>query len=89
MDAERQDPRNTREFVALWNVAKEEHIGRRVDEVLDDLTRRGLLPALSSTQRDMLGQALLLAGDPAAGPVAALQYLETFGSHTSEHPPGA
>ena len=88
MDSERQDPRNTREFVAMWNEAKEEHLVQRVDEVLDGLARRGALPTLSPVQRDMLAHALQLAGDPGAGPSAALQYLESFGSQPSGNPPG-
>jgi hypothetical protein len=88
MDSERQDPRNTREFVALWNEAKGEHLGHRVDEVLDALSRRGVLPVLTSAQREMLAHALQLAGDPGAGPSTALQYLETCGSRPSGNPPG-
>ena len=88
MDQERQDPRNTREFVALWNEAKGEHIVHRVDEVLDGLTRRGVLPALSQAQRDVLAHALQLAGDPAAGPTAALHYLESLGAPSPKPSPG-
>ncbi|HYC32894.1 MAG TPA: hypothetical protein VEB59_11450 [Gemmatimonadales bacterium] len=88
MERERQDPRNTREFVAMWNEAKEEHLVQRLDEVLDGLSRRGALPALSATQRDMLAHALQLAGDPGAGPAAALSYLESFAVRASANPPG-
>jgi hypothetical protein len=89
MEQERQDPRNTREFVALWKEAKEEHLVQRVDEVFDGLARRGLMPALSAAQRGILAHALQLAGDPDAGPSEALHFLETFGSQPSDDPPGA
>ena len=89
MDQERHDPRNTREFVALWNEAKGEHLGHRVDEVLDGLARRGVLPVMTQAQREVLTHALQLAGEPGAGPSAALQYLESLGSQPLGNPPGA
>lgn len=89
MDQERQDPLNTREFVALWNEAKGEHLGHRLAEVLGSLAARGVLPPLSERQRSLLAQAIQLAGDPAAGTPVALQYLETLTGDGSGSPPGA
>jgi len=89
MDQERQDPLNTREFVALWNEAKGEHLGLRLAEALTGLTARGVLPALSERERSVLAQAIQLAGDPAAGTPVALQYLETLTRDGSGSPPGA
>ncbi|HEU5040097.1 MAG TPA: hypothetical protein VFT84_04705 [Gemmatimonadales bacterium] len=89
MDQEQQDPLNTREFLALWNVAKEEHLGHRLAEVLDRLAGRGILPAMTEAQRAVLAHALQLAGDPAAGIPEALQYLETIAGDPSGSPPGA
>ena len=78
MDAEPQPPLNTREFLALWNVAKEEHLVQRFTAALAQLAARGVLPVLSEGQSATLAHALHLAGDPAAGPLVALQYLETL-----------
>ena len=83
MDREPQHPLNTREFVALWNVAREEHLVNRLDAVLRDLAARGVFPALSAAQVEALAHALQLAADPAAGTAAALQFLGTLAS-----PPG-
>jgi hypothetical protein len=89
MDQEQQDPLSTREFVALWNVAKEEHIGHRLADTLGALTQRGVLPPLSESQRSVIAHALQLAGDPAAGIPAALQFLETLPGEPSGRPLGA
>ena len=89
MDQERQDPLSTREFVALWNVAKGEHLGQRVVEALDRLCAGGVLPPLTERQRSIVAQAIQLAGDPAAGPPVALQYLETLAGDPAGSPPGA
>ena len=89
MDQEHEDPLSTREFVALWNVAKEEHLGHRLDETLQGLVRRGVLPPLNESQRSVLAHALQLAGDSGAGIPAALQYLEMLSGESTGKPPGA
>lgn len=78
MDRDDQPPLNTREFVALWNVAKEEHLVQRVTAVLGRLSERGVLPPLTEAQAAMLAQAVQLAGAPSAGPSVAVEYLETL-----------
>lgn len=88
MDQEPPHPLNTREFMALWNVAKEEHLVQRTVAVLDRLGRRGVLPALSNAQAGILAHALYLAADPKAGPAVALQYLETLAGEDPENPAG-
>lgn len=79
MDQDPQHPLNTREFVALWNVAKGEHLVQRLGAALARLVERGVLPPLSQAQTDIVAHAVQLAGDPAAGPTVALEYLETLG----------
>ena len=78
MDREPEHPLNTREFVALWNVAREEHLVGRLNAVLADLAGRGAFPALTAAQVEALAHALQLAADPAAGTAAALQFLGTL-----------
>jgi len=89
MDQEPQHPLNTREFVALWNVAKEEHLVQRLMVVLARLAQRGVLPALSEAQSVVLAHAIQLAADPAAGPPVAIQYLETLAGEEPGNHPGA
>jgi hypothetical protein len=90
MVEEPQNPLNTREFVALWNVAKEEVLVQRVTAALARLARGGALPPLTEAQSGMLAHAIQLAGDSAAGPLVALQYLETLtGGESSGSSPGA
>ena len=78
MDREPQHSMDTREFVALWNVAREEHLTQRLSVVVDGLARRGVWPPLSGEQVEVLAHALQLAADPSAGPAAALQYLDAL-----------
>ncbi|HUF36675.1 MAG TPA: hypothetical protein VMN37_12040 [Gemmatimonadales bacterium] len=90
MDREKQQPLNTREFVALWNEAREEHLGQRLTAALAALALRGVLPPLSETQIAVLAHAVQLAADPSAGPPMALQYLETLaGDPAPGDQPGA
>ena len=89
MVQEPQHPLNTREFVALWNVAKEEHLVQRVTAVFARLARRGLLPPLSEAQGGILAHAIQLAADPASGPAVALQFLETLAGEEPPSTPGA
>jgi len=79
MDRDKHQPLNTREFVALWNETRDEHLGQRLTAALAALSRRGVLPPLSEAQSTVLAHAVQLAGDPSAGPHLALQYLETLG----------
>ncbi len=78
MTQESQHPRDTREFMAMWNVAREEHLARRIAGLVRRLSERGVLPAMDEAQGGVLAHALHLAADPAAGPAAALQFLESL-----------
>jgi hypothetical protein len=78
MDREPEQPLNTREFVALWNVAREEHLVGRLTTVMGELAGRGVFPALSAAQVEALAHALQLAADPTAGTAAAVQFLGTL-----------
>jgi len=90
MVEEPQHPLNTREFVALWNVAKEEVLVQRVTAVLARLAQGGVLPPLTEAQAGTLAHAIQLAGDATAGPLVALQYLETLaGGESPSSSPGA
>jgi hypothetical protein len=89
MVQEPQHPLNTREFVALWTVAKEEVLVQRVTAVLARLAGGGVLPPLTEAQSGILAHAIQLAGDPAAGPLVAIQYLETLAGEESPGSPGA
>lgn len=88
MEEDPRHPLNTREFVALWNVAKEEHLVQRLGGVLGRLARGGVLPAMNERQVTVLAQALHLAGDPSAGLPVAVQFLETQVHVEGESPPG-
>ena len=89
MDQGPQHPLNTREFLTLWNVAKEEHLVQRVSAVLTRLAQQGVLPPMSEAQGSVLAHAIQLAGDPAAGTAVALQYLETLAGEQPINRPGA
>jgi hypothetical protein len=89
MVQEPQHPLSTREFVALWNVAKEEHLAQRVTALLTRLVERGVLPPMSEAQCGVLAHAIQLAADPAAGPPGALQFLETLAGEEPPSNPGA
>jgi hypothetical protein len=89
MAEEPQHPLNTREFVALWNVAKEEVLVQRVTAALARLAQGGILPPLTEMQGGILAHAIQLAGSPAAGTSVALQYLETLAGEDSSNSPGA
>jgi hypothetical protein len=83
MDREPHHPLDTREFVALWNVAREEHLVQRLATVVRGLEQRGAFPALTGAQIEILAHALQLAAEPSAGPAAALQYMETLAGEPS------
>ncbi len=83
MDEEPSPLLNTREFVARWNVAKEEHLVQRFTAVAAALARRGVLPPLSEAQGAILAHALQLAAEPGAGPPVALQYLEALAGESA------
>jgi hypothetical protein len=89
MDQGPQQQLNTREFLTLWNVAKEEHLVQRVSAVLARLATQGVLPPMSDAQGAVLSHAIQLAGDPAAGPAVALQFLETLAGEQPINRPGA
>jgi hypothetical protein len=88
MGEDPQHPLNTREFVALWNVAKEEHLVQRVGAVLTRLAQRSVLPPLTETQAGVLAHAIQLAGESSAGPLVAIQYLETLAGEEPTNSPG-
>jgi hypothetical protein len=78
MDREAQaSPANTKEFVALWNTAKEEHFVNQLVPVLPHLfSGSGTVdPERGEWAARHLVRALYLAEMPEAGVPAAVDYL--------------
>jgi hypothetical protein len=72
-------PRDTREFVAQWNAATEAHLVHQLQQVLDDMVAKGIVPNLTHTEIErltpMLVRALQIAAARDGGAHAAIQYL--------------
>jgi hypothetical protein len=68
MEGETKRPRDTREFVARWNAATEEHLVHQLQGVLANLARQGVMPVLSEEQLARLSPLLVHAFQAAAGP---------------------
>jgi hypothetical protein len=79
MDGDVKRPQDTREFMARWNAATEEHLTHQLQGVLDALVQGGTLPSLTPPQSarlaPMLVQAFQVAATPDGGAHAAIQYL--------------
>jgi hypothetical protein len=79
MDGDAKRPRDTREFMARWNAATEEHLTHQVQAVLEGLVRGGMLPSLTPQQTarlaPLLVHALQVAATPHGGAHAAIQFL--------------
>jgi hypothetical protein len=72
-------PRDTREFVAQWNAATEAHLVHQLQQVLNDMVAKGVLPSLSQPEIERLApmfvHALQVAAARDGGAHAAIQYL--------------
>jgi hypothetical protein len=70
-------PANTREFVALWNTAKEEHVVSQLVPLLPHLFSEPvrLDPERAEWAARHLVRALFLAANPESGVPAAVAYL--------------
>ena len=79
MDGDTKRPRDTREFMARWNAATEEHLTHQLQHVLETLVQGGTLPSLTPRQTarlaPMLVHAFQVAATPDGGAHAAIQYL--------------
>ena len=69
---------DTREFVAQWNAATEAHLVHQLQQVLNDMVAKGVLPSLSQPEIERLAPMFVHALQAAArdgGAHAAIQYL--------------
>ena len=74
---ERRRPADTREFLAMWSAAKEEHFAQELVPILPLLlgSSANLDPARVQEAAHHLVRAMHLASEPEAGIPAALEYL--------------
>ena len=80
-------PKDTREFMAMWNTATADHLAHQLTGVLQDLTRRlPELPAMNESQAAVLAPILVrafqVAASPEGGVPAAVQFLAEYGADT-------
>jgi hypothetical protein len=68
MEGDIKRPRDTREFLARWNAATEEHLVHQLQSVLANLAREGTLPVLTDRQLATFAPMLVHAFQAAAGP---------------------
>jgi hypothetical protein len=79
-----QLPKDTREFMAMWNSATADHLTHRLSRILQDLTSRvRVQPPLSEAQAagiaPVLVRAFQVAASPEGGVHAAVQFLAEYG----------
>jgi hypothetical protein len=83
---EQQIPKDTREFMAMWNSATADHLTHRLTDVLQDLSRRVAVPPLTEPQAagmaPVLVRAFQVAASPDGGVHAAIQFLAEYGDST-------
>jgi hypothetical protein len=83
---EQPTPKDTREFMALWNSATADHLTHRLTGVLQDLSRRVPVPPLTESQASgiapVLVRAFQVAASPEGGVHAAIQFLAEYGGNT-------
>jgi hypothetical protein len=79
-------PKDTREFMAMWNSATADHLTHRLTGVLQDLSRRVAGPPLTESQASgiapVLVRAFQVAASPEGGVHAAIQFLAEYGGDT-------
>lgn len=89
MAADSARPRDTREFIAAWNAATEQHLVQKVADALTRLGSDGSVAGLTAAQAKALAPLVVHAFQVAAsadgGPHLAAQYLaELAGSPPKE-----
>lgn len=85
MDEQLSNPKNTREFMAMWNAVTAEHLTHKLTSVLLELGPRvpdG--PILGEAQAEALSPLLIrafqVAASPEGGVHAAVQFLAEYGA---------
>lgn len=80
---EQPTPKDTREFMAMWNSATADHLTHRLTGVLQDLSRRVSVTPLSESQAAGIAPVLVrsfqVAASPEGGVHAAIQFLAEHG----------
>jgi hypothetical protein len=83
---EQPSPKDTREFMAMWNSATADHLTHRLTGVLQDLSRKVAVPPLTEPQAlgiaPVLVRAFQVAASPEGGVHAAIQFLAEYGGNT-------
>jgi hypothetical protein len=86
-------PLDTREFVARWSSAVEEHLETELADILHQLAAAGpdqdLRPEQCATLARYLAHALREAGSPDGGIQAAMHYLHDAAVARAEATPGS
>lgn len=83
MDEELSPPKDTREFMAMWNTVTAEHLTHKLTGVLQELAPRvPNAPTLAEPQAEALApiliRALQVAASPEGGVHAAVQFLAEY-----------